>query len=195
MPTSPRCLPWRRRSSGVVGYAVGDVGFRAVLRAARAVFRPVLRVARATFRPVLRAARAVFRPVVRVARATFRPVLRVARATFRPVLKLKTLTRRGSKRGSSMSSISYIDEVANCATRVMSSCVLLSDHVIWHDWGTLRFVPLPSGENASCRSTQFPKISRSLERVRRLIGFYSQEPQRDMPSNGAISRSSKHKRS
>ena len=73
MPTSPRCLPWRRRSSGVVGYAVGNVGFRAVLRAARAVFRPVLRVARATFRPVLRAVRAVLRAVVFLVAIVFLP--------------------------------------------------------------------------------------------------------------------------
>jgi hypothetical protein len=95
----------------------------------------------------------------------------------------------------SMASISCIDEGVNCATRFVSSCVLLSGHVIWHDWGTLRFVPLPSGESASCRSTQFPKISRSLERVWRLIGLYSQEPQRDMPSNGAVGLSTRHKRS
>ena len=41
------------RSSRVVSYAVGDVGFRAVLRAARATFRPVLRAVRAVLRGVV----------------------------------------------------------------------------------------------------------------------------------------------
>ena len=68
--------------------AWSQLGFRAVLRAARATFRPVLRVARATFRPVLRVARATFRPVLRVARATFRPVLRVVRVVLRAVVFL-----------------------------------------------------------------------------------------------------------
>ena len=79
-------LARRRRSSLVVSYAVGNVGFRAVLRAARATFRPVLRVARATFRPVLRVARATFRPVLRVARAVLRAVFLAVRAVLRPVV-------------------------------------------------------------------------------------------------------------
>src|SRR5262249_5147240 len=74
----------RRRSSHVVSYAVGYVGFRAVLRAVRATFRPVLRVARATFRPVLRVARATFRPVLRAVRAVLRAVVFLVAIVFLP---------------------------------------------------------------------------------------------------------------
>jgi hypothetical protein len=60
------------------------VGFRAVLRAARATFRPVLRAVRATFRPVLRAARATFRPVLRAVRAVLRVVVFLVAIVFLP---------------------------------------------------------------------------------------------------------------
>ena len=100
----------------------------------------------------------------------------------------------------SMSSISYIDEADNCATRFMPSCVLLL--INWRDWGTLSVCVTPVGEGMSCRRTRFPSVlkpanstpSQSLGRVRRSIGFDFQEPQRDTPLNGAVSLSSRHKR-
>src|SRR5215831_10668403 len=102
----------------------------------------------------------------------------------------------------SMSSISNIDEGYNYATRFLPSCVLLL--INWHDWGTLGACATPVRESVSCRSMKFPELSvlkpanstrsRSQGRVRRSIGFDSQEPQRDMPSSEVESLSTRHKR-
>ena len=95
-----------------------------------------------------------------------------------------------------MASIAHIDEGDNRATRFMPSCVLLL--INWHDWGTLGACATPVRESVSCWSMKFPELSvlkpanstrsRSQGRVRRSIGFDSQEPQRDMPSNEVVSR-------
>jgi hypothetical protein len=124
----------RRRSSRIVSYAVGNVGFRAVLRAARATFRPVLRAARATFRPVLRVVRATFRPVLRAARATFRPVLRVVRATFRPVLRAVRAVLRGVVLLVAIVFLPFCFDVAICPFRVRFHRIasLFADFAVVH---------------------------------------------------------------
>jgi hypothetical protein len=96
-----------------------------------------------------------------------------------------------------------IDEGDNCATRFMSSCVLLL--INWHDWGTLSACATPVREGVSCRPLKLPELSvlkpanstwsRSQGRVRRSIGFDSQEQERDMPSNEATSCYTRHKHS